>query len=138
MLRVRSLAATLNGPDWRGGGDKSNACLRRIEFGKCGGAGPVRPLSLRPERPREILSATLLQRQPCRSKIVTPHSLYLSAALQLVRTRLEDVRKASGRPSDVLIFVGRRTELVEELNRCWDTLPNSQGLPHPSDILAWL
>jgi hypothetical protein len=69
--------------------------------------------------------------------LTTLQQLYTMAALDLLRTRIEDL-KSRGHEANAILFLGRNFPLVQELHRRWDALPEPKGVPRPCDIWSWL
>ena len=68
---------------------------------------------------------------------MTPTSQYLTAALELLRARISDMRTHAVH-TDVIYFAGRRSKLVESLNRQWDAVTDRVGVPPPDEVVTWL
>jgi hypothetical protein len=74
---------------------------------------------------------------PAKRETMAPQTLYLCTVVDLLRARLEEIGQTSHR-SDMLLFMGQRRTLIEELTRLWDALEDREGLPHPSMVLTYL
>jgi hypothetical protein len=68
---------------------------------------------------------------------MTPTSQYLSAALELLRARITDMRTHAAK-TDIIHFAGRRSTLIESLNHQWDAVTDRVGVPPPDEVVTWL
>jgi hypothetical protein len=61
---------------------------------------------------------------------------YQRAVIDIMRQRLAELRPSGD--SQLVVFLGKSRQVIDDLLRLWEALPHRDGLVPPEEVIGWL